>query len=122
VVDHREGNLLTDRLEPAGADVVLLANIVHHFSPEQNVDVLCRARGAMNANATIAIWDFERPASDARLDCVADGAALFFRLTSTSGVASAATYERWLRDAGFRRVRSKRSVQAPNNVLCVGIA
>lgn len=119
IVEHRAADLLKDDFG-TGADVVLLANIVHHFTPDQNVEILRRARAAMTPRGTVAIWDFERPPAGARAEAGADATALFFRLTSTSQVTTAADYERWLRVAGFTGVRSKRSVLAPVNVLTIG--
>ena len=60
VVTHREGDLLTADLG-RDHDVVLLANILHHFTPDRIVSVLGRARDAMGPDATIAIWEAEAP-------------------------------------------------------------
>ncbi len=119
VVEHRAGNVLAEGM-PAGADVVLLANVVHHFTKEDAIDVLRKAWAAMSGSGTIAIWDFDRPAYDASPELAADATALYFRLTSTSQVVPGEEYGAWLREAGFRHVRVKRSVHAPFQVLAVG--
>ncbi len=43
------------------------------------------------------------------------------RLTSTSQVVPGDEYAAWLREAGFRDVRLRRSVHAPFQVLAVGV-
>jgi SAM-dependent methyltransferase len=43
---------------PAGHDVVLLANIIHYFSPEQNHSLLRRMRGAVVGGSRLLLADF----------------------------------------------------------------
>ncbi|HYK89887.1 MAG TPA: methyltransferase, partial [Acidobacteriota bacterium] len=119
IVEYRAANLLEDSLGQ-GADVVLLSNIVHHFSPEQNADLLIRVYSAMNPGGTVAIWDSERRPPNARAEVASDAASLYFRLTSTSQVTTAKEYETWLRNAGFLQVRSRRSLRAPVNIMTIG--
>ncbi len=120
VVEHRAGNVLEEGVPP-GADVVLLANVVHHFSRDEVIEVLRKARDAMTRRGTIAIWDFDRPAYDAPPELAADASALYFRLTSTSQVVPGEEYAAWLREAGFGGASLKRSVHAPFQVLAVGV-
>jgi hypothetical protein len=119
IVEHRAGDVLAGAV-PAPADVVLLANIVHHFTRNAALDVLRRVREAMAAGATTAIWDFDRPRADASPELAADASALYFRLTSSSQVVSGDEYAAMLREAGFRRIRVKRSPMAPMQVLVTG--
>jgi SAM-dependent methyltransferase len=115
VVTHRAGNLLHDAFGD-GWDVIVLSNILHHFQPEQIVSVLTRARRALAPDGTIAIWDLERPARGAPPG-PGDGAALFFRLTSTAGAYSGSEYRSWLESAGFERVKVVRPRLSPGAVL-----
>lgn len=119
VVEHRACNVLTDEL-PAQADVILLGNVLHHFTKDDAIRVLQKARAAMRPGATIAVWDFDRPSLDAPPELAADASALYFRLTSTSQVVPGDEYAAWLREAGFGRVRLKRSLMAPIQVLALG--
>lgn len=121
VVEHRAGNVLEDGV-PADADVVLLANVVHHFTRNDVMEVLRKARDGMIDGGTIAIWDFDRPAAEAAPELAADATALYFRLTSTSQVVPGEEYGAWLREARFHNVRVKRSVHAPFQVLALGTA
>ena len=119
LVEHRAGNVLETGV-PDGADVVLLANVIHHFTARDAIEVLRKARAALTRRGTVAIWDFDRPSAGARPELAADASALYFRLTSTSQVVPGEQYGAWLREAGFRRVRVKRSMLAPFQVLAVG--
>lgn len=51
------GDAMTDDL-PAGHDVFLVANLVHYWSPEDNIALLQRARRAAEAGARLLLADF----------------------------------------------------------------
>jgi 2-polyprenyl-3-methyl-5-hydroxy-6-metoxy-1,4-benzoquinol methylase len=115
LVEHRAGNVLTD--DPGtGWDVVLMSSVLHHFEPAQIAETLRRLYHATAPGGTIAIWELERPARGAR-PAPGDGAALFFRLTSTAGTYHGGEYARWLTDAGFARAAIKRPRLSPGDVL-----
>jgi hypothetical protein len=115
IVTHREGDLLTADLG-RDHDVVLLANVLHHFTVDHIVIILERARDSLRADATIAIWETEAPKKGTRAS-EGDALALYFRLTSTAGAFHADEYSGWLRDAGFGAVKVVRPVLSPGKVL-----
>ena len=118
LVEHRAGDLD----DPQGADfgtgndVVLLANILHHFQPEANAAILRRAHASLAPEGTVAVWEIERPKSTSRVGA-GDGAALFFRLTSTASCYSGDEYAAWLAEAGFTKIRTQRPALSPGSVL-----
>lgn len=116
VVEHVPGDLRTAELA-SSADIVLLANVVHHFSPEQNLDLLRRAHRALTPGGTLAIWDIERRGDGAPAELGREAIALFFRITSASRCFSTADLRGWLEGAGFTSVRSTRSLVAPLHLL-----
>src|SRR5687768_11241901 len=65
VVEHRAGDITTDALD-TDADVVVLSNILHHFSPDQIVPLMARVRSSLRKDGTVVIWDLERPARDSK--------------------------------------------------------
>ena len=115
IVEHREGNLLEDDYG-TGWDVVLLSNILHHFTPDRVRQVLSRAHHAAADGGTVAIWELERPGRHHKPN-EGDGVALFFRLTSSAAAYSGEEYAGWLRDAGFTRARIVRPALRPGTVL-----
>ena len=115
IVTHRDGNLLTSDLG-RDHDVVLLSNILHHFRPETNQAILARVRDALRRDGVVAIWELEAPRRDSPVTS-GDGAALYFRLTSTAGAYHGDEYAGWLREAGFERITVVRPALAPGNVL-----
>lgn len=120
IAAHRAGDILAPDFGLEGGavwDVALLANILHHFSPEQNQDILKRVRAIMGPGGTVAIWDIERPGEGKPPELGRDASALFFRLTSTSRCFSAEDYRIWLADAGFTAIRTVRPMTAPLHFL-----
>jgi 2-polyprenyl-3-methyl-5-hydroxy-6-metoxy-1,4-benzoquinol methylase len=118
VVGYREGDLLASDWGE-GHDVVLLANILHHFQAEENQEILRKAASALHRGGTVAIWDIERSADETQVS-IGDPAALFFRLMSNASVYRVDQYMGWATDAGFRRVRSIRSIRFPGFILVIG--
>jgi 2-polyprenyl-3-methyl-5-hydroxy-6-metoxy-1,4-benzoquinol methylase len=117
LVEYREGDLLTADYG-RDYDMVVLASILHHFVPATILSILSRCRDAMRAGATIAIWDVEAPAAGSRVTS-GDGAALYFRLTSTAGAYHGDQYASWLGSAGFTQTKIVRPMTTPGNVLIV---
>jgi len=118
VVSFRPCDLLKDEYGE-GADVVILANILHHFSKAVNVEILGRAKRALKASGSIGIFDIEAPRPDAPPEAGGDAAALFFRITSNSACFSGDDYVAWLREAGFSNPRVRRSLLLPSRLLVV---
>lgn len=121
IVSFRECDLLTEEYGD-DADAVILANILHHFSPEVNRGILGRAKRALKPGGSIGLFDIEAPRPGAPSEAAGDAAALFFRITSNSACFSGADYLRWLKEAGFVEARVARSVLLPSRLLVVARA
>ena len=119
VVTHRAGNALVDSLG-CDYDVILLANVAHHFSPDQNLDLARRAKAALTTGGTFAIWETEQPGQDAEADIVGDAFALFFRVMSTSRTYQVEEYVGWFEAAGYVDTRALRPPMGPGMVLVTG--
>ncbi|MBO0720221.1 MAG: methyltransferase, partial [Blastocatellia bacterium] len=118
VVEHRECDLFYSDWGRAH-DVILLANILHHFQREEIEAILHKAAGALRKGGTVAIWDIEGSRQEAKVS-IGDPAALFFRLTSNASVYHADQYVKWASAAGFMQVRVSRSIRFPGFVLITG--
>lgn len=113
-VEHVAGDLVRD--EWGQRDVVLLHNILHHFLPAVVRDLLVKAHRSLRAGGTVSIWDLERPDAKAPVRD-GDGAALFFRVTSSASTYSAVEYQTWLSAAGFSDVSVYRPLRRPGQIL-----
>src|SRR5262245_56338943 len=119
LVEHRAGDVRTDSLEEC--DAVLLANILHHFTPAAITGLIARVRNALRRRGVVAILDLESPQ---RAGTVGHGdvVSLFFRLTSSAGAYHGSDYANWLRAHGFSRVKTVRPNRSPGRVLVIGTA
>jgi len=118
VVEHRAADILVADYG-SDNDVVLVANILHHFDEATNIDILRRAYDSLTAQGTLAIWEIEAPEKDSK-PTQGDGAALYFRLTSNARCYHGSEYSRWLNRVGFTRVRAIRPTLSPGSVLVIG--
>ncbi|HEY3450647.1 MAG TPA: class I SAM-dependent methyltransferase [Myxococcales bacterium] len=119
LLTFRAGDVLHDDF---GTDVgvALLCNILHHFSAATNADILRRVHAALAPGGSVGIFDIEAPEPTAPPEAAGAALALYFRITSTSACRPSRDYERWLRAAGFGRVRTVRSVRMASRMLVVG--
>ncbi len=114
LVTHRECDIVRD-CWGSGHDVVLLANLLHHFEPAQVQQILLKAADALRPGGVLAIWDFVR--NDRQRASAGDALALFFRLTSGAGLHSVADLSRWTAESGFERLKSRRCLKFPDALL-----
>src|SRR5581483_3307390 len=115
VVEHRAGSLLADDWG-SEIDVVLLSNILHHFSESEGQCILERAAAALRPGGTVAVWDVEGPQRGSKVTA-RDGAALYFALTSTGGAYHGDDYAQWMKSAKFESIRVIRPTTTPGKVL-----
>ncbi len=86
-------------------DAVLLFNIVHHLSPEQNIALLRRLRAVLRRDGGIvAVFDLFRPAYERSADASAY-LGLHFWLMSGASTYSPEDLAGWLGEAGFSEPR-----------------
>jgi len=119
VVSHRACDVMRDDLGK-GYDAVFLGSINHHFTPDQNMELLQRIKKALTKNGTVAIWEFKRPDPDSEPDLVGDGLALFFRITSAAQCYTSADYIGWIKSAGFIEVKVHPTPFSPSQILVSG--
>jgi SAM-dependent methyltransferase len=112
-VVHRDGNALTDDVGNEQFDLVLIAQLAHHFSEDENKELARRVARALRPGGIYAIVDAFRPTSPK--DAGQTGALLefYFALTSQSGTWTPPEMAAWQRDAGMRPKRPIRFLSAP---------
>jgi len=119
VVTHEIGNAAADDLGRDAYDVVFMGNIVHHFSGDENRNLLERISNALARGGTAAIWDFRCPEGNGVRDCIGDGFALLFRLSSSSRLHGEDEMTAWMRDVGFADV-TVHPGPSPSHMLITG--
>jgi predicted O-methyltransferase YrrM len=100
-VIHRAGDALTEDLGADTYDLVLVAQLVHHFSEVENRDLAARVARALRPGGVYAILDEFRPRS--AKDAGQLGALLefYFALTSQSGTWPVEEISDWQLQAGL---------------------
>ena len=103
---ERIGNALSDDLGEATFDMVMINNLVHHFTPEQNAELTRRVARALAPGGVYAVGDFLRashPGAGCGVPAVMD---LYFALTSASGTWSLDEIASWQRGAGLTPMKT----------------
>src|SRR6202035_5176506 len=98
-LERRPGDMFRDPV-PAGADVVLLSNILHDWDVPECRTLVSRGAAALPPGGRLLIHDvFLNDALDGPLPLALYSAALFS--VSEGRAYSAAEYRTWLREAGL---------------------
>ena len=120
-IDFRVGDVFEGDLG-GPYDLATAFSIVHHFSPERNVELLSRAREALRPGGRMAVFELERPAEGKRGSQIGTLTGVLFYVTSGARTYTGDEIASFLERAGFSKVRQKRLVRAPGNVLVLGDA
>ena len=112
-VVHRAGNALTDDIGTDAYDIVLTAQLVHHFSEEQNRELAQRVARALRPGGVYAVLDEFRPENPSEAGKVGALLEFYFALTSQSGTWAVEEIADWQRQAGLSPRRPVRFRTAP---------
>jgi SAM-dependent methyltransferase len=100
-VVHRAGDALNDDLGESAYDLVMISQLVHHFSEEQNRELAQRVARALRPGGVYGIVDAFRPATAGDAGQVGALLEFYFALTSQSGTWSPDEMAGWQRAAGL---------------------
>jgi SAM-dependent methyltransferase len=101
-VVHRAGDALADELGADAYDVVLVAQLVHHFTDEQNRELARKVARALRPGGVYAIVDAFRSPTPGKAGQVPALLEFYFALTSESGTWAPEEMADWQREAGLR--------------------
>jgi 2-polyprenyl-3-methyl-5-hydroxy-6-metoxy-1,4-benzoquinol methylase len=120
-VRHQEGDVLTTPLGKDQYDLILIANLLHHFSLEDNLDLMKRVAQALVPGGLVVIGDMIRPSQPGATGQIGALTDLYFALTSASGTWSFAEMASWQRAAGLRPRRPLRLITGPGAGLQIAV-
>lgn len=112
-VNYVAGNALTDDLGKEKYDVIMINNVVHHFTSEQNYALAKKVAVALKPGGIYAIGEFLRASRPGEGGVVSATSGLYFSLTSSSGTWSKPEIEGWQKAAGLKIERSVTTVVMP---------
>jgi predicted O-methyltransferase YrrM len=98
-VVHRAGDALTTDLGTDAYDLVLIAQLVHHFSEAQNRELAARVATALRPGGVLAVLDEFRPRTSKEAGQVGALLEFYFALTSQSGTWAVEEIADWQRQA-----------------------
>jgi 2-polyprenyl-3-methyl-5-hydroxy-6-metoxy-1,4-benzoquinol methylase len=107
------GDALADDLGAEKYDLVMINNVVHHFTAEQNLALAAKAARALKRGGVYAIGEFIRAEKPGEGGVVASTSGLYFALTSASGTWSAAEMRGWQKAAGLKVEKPIRVLSMP---------
>lgn len=109
------GNLFSDPI-PAGHDVVLLAHVLHGYTPAQNIELLRRVRAAVAEPARVLLVDNWTDASHTHPQLSTLFAAEFLVFLGQGDVYSEDEVYGWLRETGWRPIE-RTPLSGPQSVV-----
>ena len=112
-VVHRAGDALRDDLGEEAWDVVMITQLVHHFTDEQNRDLARRVARALRPGGVYAILDAFRARTPGEAGQVGALLEFYFALTSQSGTWAPEEMADWQRAAGLQPKRPIRFRTTP---------
>lgn len=101
-VIYLAGNALTDDLGREKYDLIMINNVVHHFTNEQNFALAKKIATALKSGGIYAIGEFIRQSKPGEGGVAASTSGLYFSLTSSSGTWSIDEMEAWQKNAGLK--------------------
>jgi 2-polyprenyl-3-methyl-5-hydroxy-6-metoxy-1,4-benzoquinol methylase len=118
---YTAGNILTDDLPKEKYDVVIMANVAHHFTEIENIAVAKKVFDALKPGGSFYILEFfQKDMAASAKDMIGALQSFFFSFSSTSGLWSANAIKNWLQQANFTRLQIKPFLQLPGFGLVTG--
>jgi 2-polyprenyl-3-methyl-5-hydroxy-6-metoxy-1,4-benzoquinol methylase len=114
-VTHRAGDVLAEDLGIEAWDVILVANLVHHFDDATNRALAKRIAKALRPGGVYVIQELYRQGSPKEAGQIGALLDLYFALTSQAGTWSFAEMADWQREAGLKPRKPVKFVTAPGN-------
>ncbi|MFN8349034.1 MAG: class I SAM-dependent methyltransferase [Spirosomataceae bacterium] len=118
-IKFEAGDALRDELGENRYDVVLLSNVAHHFTEEQNLDLTQRVMRSLRPGGLFIVNEFIRPALEGKPELVGSSSSLFFGLTSTSGNWTVAEIQHWQKTAGLKIHKTIRYFTIPGMAMVI---
>jgi len=100
-VEFQVGDIRTIELPRNSVDVVVLANVVHHFDEPTNRSLIQRAARALRADGLVIVLEAVRPRSLQHIEQIEGLLDLYFGAASGTGLWTIEDIQDWHRSAGL---------------------
>jgi 2-polyprenyl-3-methyl-5-hydroxy-6-metoxy-1,4-benzoquinol methylase len=112
-VNYIAGNALNDDLGSEKYDLIMINNVVHHFTNDQNIALAKKVARALKPSGIYAIGEFKREDKPGEGGVIGATTGLYFSLTSSSGTWSVLEIEGWQKNAGLRIEKPVKPMSMP---------
>lgn len=112
-VQYKPGNALEDDLGNAVYDVIMINNVVHHFTEEQNRALAKKISKALKPGGIYIIGEFIRINKPGEGGAVAATSGLYFSVISASGNWSEPEIRSWQEGAGLKPMKAITTMTLP---------
>jgi 2-polyprenyl-3-methyl-5-hydroxy-6-metoxy-1,4-benzoquinol methylase len=119
-VSYKAGNILQDDIGKEKFDVVMINNVVHHFTDEQNRMVAKKITASLKPGGIFLIGEFIRSEKPGEGGVVASTTGLYFSLTSYSGTWSESEMESWMNEGGLKIQKPIAPMNLPGWKMIIG--
>lgn len=120
-VQYQPGNALTDDLGERQYNLVMMNNLAHHFSAEQNRHLAKKVFRSLIPGGLFIIGEFTRMEKPGAGGVVAATSGLYFAFTSLSGTWRVTDMQNWMQEAGFRLKKEITIITLPGFKAIVGV-
>lgn len=112
-VTYKAGNALSDDLGTEQYDMVMINNVVHHFTAEQNNALAKKIARALKPGGIYIIGEFIRAEKPGEGGAVGVTSGLYFSVISASGNWSVSEMQSWQKNAGLKPEKSITTMTLP---------
>ena len=100
-VVHQAGDARTHDYGEGTYDLIFSANLLHHFDPATNLDLMRRFARALRPGGYVVVQEIERADARDRPEQVGALGDLYFAMLSDSGTLAFSEIARWQEEAGL---------------------
>ena len=112
-VNYKAGNALEDDLGEQQYDMVMINNVVHHFTEAQNIALAEKIHRAIKPGGIYAVGEVIRSDKPGEGGVLGAATSLYFSMTSSSGNWSVPEISSWQEKAGFKKLKTISAMTIP---------
>ena len=112
-VKYKAGNVLFDDLGKDQYDLIMINNVVHHFTEQQNKELAKKVIHALKPGGLYGIGEFIRREKPGEGGAVAATSGLYFAMISSSGTWSREEMMGWQTEAGLKTMKPVKLMTLP---------
>lgn len=120
-VTYKAGNALADDLGESQYDIVMINNVVHHFTNEQNIALAKKIAKALKPGGIYIIGEFIRNEKPGAGGVMVAATSLYFSLTSHSGNWSESEMSGWQTTAGLKKLKTINAMSIPGWKMVIAV-